>query len=211
MHKFVWNIPNALTLMRLLLVPVATLPLLPIFGSHNNITFVIIVGAFILAAVTDFLDGYFARKLNQHTEWGAYMDPLIDKFLIWSLFFVLLFVPFLQIPIWTFIVIFGRDILVTEIRNVSLRRNIIFKTSFFAKTKTAIQMIVSGVILIFLWISYFLYSNQGGTQLNYLNVWPYSWLHLLPKYLAEGTALLTAATGIDYIITFIKEIKKNSH
>jgi len=210
MPKFILNIPNFLTICRLFLVPLACIPLLPIFGSHTNFTLGLTTCTFLLAAVTDFLDGYLARKLNQISDWGVYMDPLIDKFLIWALFGVLIFIPFLTIPKWTFLMIFIRDIIVTEMRNYAIKNNFSFKTSFFAKTKTAIQLISGGIILLFLWISY-IYANTKNIHDDYLRVWlpDYQWLYTLPKNLVIFTALLTGLTGIDYAKTLIIEIKKN--
>ncbi|MGL4562433.1 MAG: CDP-alcohol phosphatidyltransferase family protein [Brevinema sp.] len=207
MPIFVWNLPNCLTIIRFFCIPTATLPLLPIFGQPTYQKFIIVMISFVFAGITDYLDGYLARKLNQASDWGAYMDPLIDKFLIWVLFLVFLFLPFLNIPLWTFFVILFRDLAVTQMRNIALKYDITFKTSFFAKTKTAIQMFVSGVILIFLFISFDLYTKQGGVGMNYLEFWHHPVLYNLPKYLVIFTAILTGATGIDYLLTLLKEIR----
>ncbi|MGL4393743.1 MAG: CDP-diacylglycerol--glycerol-3-phosphate 3-phosphatidyltransferase [Brevinema sp.] len=213
MPKFILNIPNSLTILRLFCVPLASFPLLPIFGEHTETKLLLVMFAFVFAAITDFLDGYFARKLNQMSDWGAYMDPLIDKFLIWALFLVFLFVPFMEIPVWTFIVILFRDLAVTEMRNFAIKHDIAFKTSFFAKTKTAVQMVVGGGILVFLTLSFYLYQQTGLGSTNYLEVWSHPTMYYLPKYLVVFTALLTGATGVDYAITLWKNMKnkKTSH
>ncbi|MGL4389251.1 MAG: CDP-alcohol phosphatidyltransferase family protein [Brevinema sp.] len=208
MPIFVWNLPNFLTILRLFCVPLASFPLLPIFGEHTYGKLLLIVVAFIFAAITDYLDGYFARKLNQISDWGAYMDPLIDKFLIWALFLVFLFIPFLEIPIWTFVVILSRDLAVTQMRNFAISHDITFKTSFFAKTKTATQMIVGGLILMFLVLSFYLHQKTGSFSANYLEVWTHPTLYHFPKYLVIFTALLTGATGLDYAITLWNNINK---
>ncbi|MGL4561909.1 MAG: hypothetical protein ACRCV0_06455, partial [Brevinema sp.] len=96
---------------------------------------------------------------------------------------------------------------VTQMRNIALKYDITFKTSFFAKTKTAIQMLVSGLILVFLFISFDLYTKQGGIGMNYLEFWHHPVLYNLPKYLVIFTAILTGATGIDYLLTLLKEIR----
>ncbi|MGL4561071.1 MAG: CDP-alcohol phosphatidyltransferase family protein, partial [Brevinema sp.] len=83
MPIFVWNLPNCLTIIRFFCIPIATLPLLPIFGHPTYQKFIIVMISFVFAGITDYLDGYLARKFNQTSDWGAYMDPLIDKFLIW--------------------------------------------------------------------------------------------------------------------------------
>lgn len=209
MPPFVLNIPNVLTLVRFVMVPLSCLPLLPIFGEHNLFTLILVTVSFILAAITDYYDGYFARKLDQHSEWGAYMDPLIDKFLVWGLYFVFLFIPTMHIPIWTFVVIFTRDILVTEMRNFAIHHNMTFKTSFLAKLKTTSQMIVGGGILVFLLITYLL-NDQSYP--NYMDYWLEVNLNLynLPRNLIIGIALFTGITGIDYGITLYKTYQNAS-
>ena len=206
MPPFIWNIPNAITLTRFIMVPLSCLPLLPIFGEHTGGTLLLVTISFIMAGLTDCLDGYLARKLNQMTDWGAYMDPLMDKFLVWGLFLVLTLIPQMNIPIWTFIVIFGRDLLVTEMRNFAIKKDISFKTSSLAKIKTSAQMIVGGFILIFLLTTYYL---DGEQSIYYMEYWveinPF--LYYLPRNLVILVSIFTGITGIDYAIMLYKKLK----
>ena len=210
MPPFVLNVPNTITIIRILMIPFACLPLLPIFGEHTFNTLLIASVLFIFASCTDFIDGYFARKLNQITEWGAYMDPLVDKFLIWGIYLVFIFIPELKIPIWTFVVIILRDFAVTQIRNYALKYDIHFKTSAIAKLKTTAQMVVGGFILLFLLRTFYLNSIASIPQESYLTYWKDNYyLDNLPSFLVMAVAIFTGITGIDYACTLYKQLKSN--
>lgn len=208
MPPFIWNIPNLITIIRLLMIPLSTIPLLPIFGNPNVNILILVNITFILASVTDFLDGYFARKLNQMTEWGAYMDPLIDKYLIWAMYFVFLFISELQIPWWTFTLILFRDVAVTQMRNIALRNNIKFNTSFLAKCKTAVQMIVGALILLFLLVTAVLNDKLPNPNHMFLEYWEGQIYAIVPLILVQCVTILTVITGIDYAIVLRKELSK---
>ena len=210
MPPFILNVPNTITILRMMMIPLACLPLLPIFGEHTFNTLLITSIFFIFASCTDFLDGYFARKLNQMTEWGAYMDPLIDKFLVWGLYLVFIFIPDLKIPIWTFVIIILRDFAVTQMRNYALNHDVYFKTSFLAKVKTAAQMIIGGGVLLFLLRTYYLNSIAAIPQANYLAYWQNNYyLDNLPSFLVMAVAIFTGITGVDYAYTLYKQLKSN--
>ncbi len=195
MPPFILNIPNALTILRLFTVPLCTVPLLPCFGTPTITTLIIVNVIFILGSITDYLDGYFARKLNQMSEWGAYMDPLIDKYLIWALYFV--FTMVLNVPLWTFLVILFRDLAVTQMRNYALKHQIKFKTSFLAKCKTASQMIIGALILIFLLVGAY-DESLSDTLMN------------ISCILIQVVAVFTFITGVDYAYTLYK-LKNNNY
>lgn len=206
MPPFVWNVPNIITICRFLLIPLCTLPLLPVFGAYTPKKMLFIFILYIITSGTDFLDGYLARKLNQKSKWGEYMDPLVDKFLVWGLYGVFLFIPNMKIPMWTFWVIFFRDIIVTGLRNIAIKKNINFSTSFIAKLKTSIQLVVGGLLLFFLYIT-ILKANPNTA--DFLNIWTgnLAWLNDLPQYLIIPTTIFTAYTLLDYILIFIYNLK----
>lgn len=201
LKSFEPTIPNILTLFRLLLLPFIFCPLFP-FASQNFFRLIFSLSMFLLAAFTDFLDGYIARKFNQSTEWGAYMDPLIDKFLVTGMLLVFLFMPFLEIPLWTLLLIIGRDIAVTQMRNYAAENDISFKTSFLAKTKTAVQMIACFLILLYMSLSFFLYNTYNLAGENYFTVWIeiFPMMSHFPKILMIFTSLFTGLTGLDYLV-----------
>lgn len=208
MPPFILNIPNTITIIRLLMIPMSTIPLLPVFGSPSIGILIFVNVSFVLASVTDFLDGYLARKLNQLTEWGAYMDPLIDKYLIWVMYFVFLFIPELKIPWWTFLLIIFRDIMVTKMRKYALKNNLKFKTSFLAKCKTAIQMIIGSFILLFLLITAILNTQLPIPYPIYFDYWQGNSYSIIPSILVQLVSVFTFITGIDYTVILLKEIKK---
>jgi CDP-diacylglycerol--glycerol-3-phosphate 3-phosphatidyltransferase len=99
------------------------------------------LAVYIVAAVTDYYDGYFARKYEVYTDFGAFLDPLADKFLTFSGFIVLPFIALDQFPWWAIALIIIRDTVITVLRVYMKRRKTTMVTRFTAKIKTTIQMI----------------------------------------------------------------------
>lgn len=95
---------------------------------------------FTVAAVTDYFDGYYARKYEIETDFGIFLDPLADKFLTFAGFVCLPFLDPSQFPWWAVVVIVLRDIIITSLRIFAKRKGIILQTRYTAKVKTAIQM-----------------------------------------------------------------------
>lgn len=129
------NLANKLTLVRIILVPVFMFVLL------TNIRYgqFIAAGIFILAAITDGLDGYIARKHNQVTKLGKLMDPLADKLLVTAALVSL--VEMRQLAAWVAFIIIGREFLVTGIRAVAAAEGIVISASKLGKYKTVAQII----------------------------------------------------------------------
>lgn len=101
------NVPNTLTLLRLLLIPIYTYIALDEGFSPQWVAAI----AFGLAAVTDWFDGYFARRLNQVTEFGKIADPIVDRLLIASVFIILYIKLSEIVPLWTVLIVVGRDLI----------------------------------------------------------------------------------------------------
>ena len=138
------NLPNALTIFRVILTP---LFIYLLFNSsmYSNLYALII---FILASVTDAFDGYYARKYNIETEFGNFLDPLADKILVSSAFISFYFLDLIEL--WMVVVILSRDFFITCLRIVMKKNGQSLKTSRIAKSKTAVQLILIIFILIFL-------------------------------------------------------------
>lgn len=140
------NIPNQLTLLRIILtacmVAVLAFQISPWWHWVSLLIFV-------LASVTDFLDGFLARKLNLMTSFGALMDPLADKFLICSAF--IFFVELHLVPAWSIVIIVTRELAVTGLRVLAASKNKTLAADHLGKLKTSLQ--IAAVILIFLQIS----------------------------------------------------------
>ena len=138
-------IPNYLSLLRIILTPIFTIAMLQNTFLYKLISLKI----FFLASLSDFLDGYIARKYNFVSTFGKSIDPISDKILVISSFIVLsIFYPSI-VPFWVLFLIVLRDILVTVLRYYRLNKSSDFKTSFIAKRKTLVQIIIIHLILIF--------------------------------------------------------------
>jgi cardiolipin synthase len=145
-EKPVLTIATALTCLRIAL----TFPFLYLIGL-GRFDFALVV--FFFAGVTDFLDGYIARKLNQQSRLGQMLDPLADKFLIASAF-VVMALPhsgFPSIPIWLAVLVIGRDILILIGAGVVflMTRFSEFRPTWFGKTNTLVELGVIGTFLLF--------------------------------------------------------------
>lgn len=103
---------------------------------------------FVVASITDWYDGYLARKYASHSEWGKFLDPLADKVLVLAAFssFVYLGV----VKLWMVLVIVIRDFMITYLRSYALKRGRPMMTSVIAKIKTAAQMVMINIILAFI-------------------------------------------------------------
>ncbi len=138
------SLPNRLTIARIFLTFVFLFFTLQI----GVIPKIIAVAVFLFASLTDFYDGYYAKKYNLTSDFGKLMDPIADKFLVLTAFFV--FVVRHLIPAWMFILIFAREVAVTCIRLRVLRRGKVLAAEQAGKIKTVLQIVAIFIILIFM-------------------------------------------------------------
>jgi len=131
---FPLNLPNALTLLRILAVPVVVVALLGETPNGDALA----AAVFALAALTDGLDGYFARSRDAITTFGKLMDPLADKLLITAALISLVSLNRLQA--WVAMVIIAREIAVTGLRAIAAERGIVIAASWMGKLKTVLQI-----------------------------------------------------------------------
>jgi CDP-diacylglycerol--glycerol-3-phosphate 3-phosphatidyltransferase len=131
---FPLNLPNALTLLRILAVPVVVAALLGETPNGDALA----AGVFALAALTDGLDGYFARSRDSVTTFGKLMDPLADKLLITAA--LLSLVSLHRLAPWIAMVIIAREIAVTGLRAIAAERGIVIAASWLGKVKTVLQI-----------------------------------------------------------------------
>lgn len=187
------NLPNKLTLFRIILVPIMVIiPLLNIQGAWLGIpyTYWIVNLIFIIASITDKLDGTIARKTNQVTNFGKFADPLADKILVLSA--MLLLVEFGKLPAWIPIIILAREFIVSGYRLIAVEQggNVI-AASIYGKIKTVTQIIA--IILAFIDVNSFgrfLTGGLTGIQLV---------LNVLQTIMMTTCALATIISGIDYL------------
>jgi CDP-diacylglycerol--glycerol-3-phosphate 3-phosphatidyltransferase len=147
------TLPNQLTILRIILSPV----FLYFFLSDVIWMKQVSVAIYIVAALSDWYDGWLARKFNYITSWGKFWDPLADKILTSVAFIGFAIVDL--IPWWMVIVIVGRDVIITLLRVFADMKNYAFTTSYYAKWKTLLQMV-------FLYYLLILYVAQFTPEIN---------------------------------------------
>lgn len=137
------NLPNKLTMMRVVLIPVFLLVLFLMPAPMNRY---IATAIFVVASLTDFLDGYIARKYNLVSNFGKFMDPLADKLLVMSALVAM--VALGDLPAWVVIIILAREFAITGFRTLAMEANIVMAASWWGKVKTTTQMIMIIVVLL---------------------------------------------------------------
>ena len=175
------NLPNALTGLRIFLVPFLVVVLLTRAEHH------VFLGAAIfgLAVLTDYLDGYFARRRNQVTRLGILLDPLADKLLTAAAFLSL--VELNAVPAWMVMINLGREFAVTGLRNVAAGRGVLIPASGLGKGKMVSQVVA--ILLLLLGRRYPLLQGPGLAAL---------WV----------VVLLALVSGFDYFRLFRREVMR---
>jgi len=183
------NLPNKLTIARIILAPFFMIFLL-IDNMYSRYLSTLI---FIMAALTDLYDGYLARRTGVITGFGKFMDPLADKILVSTAF--ISFVALGYVQAWMILIIIVREFLVTGLRSLAAYKGVVILPSFLAQWKTACQMTVIIIIL--------LYINLKSTLVPL----GYNWSILTTDsalrafdIMVFATMLLTVGTGIDYLV-----------
>ncbi len=132
------NLPNKLTVLRVIMIPFFVLfMLVPVFGENSKW---VAVGIFIVASLTDLLDGKIARKYNLVTDFGKFMDPLADKLLVCSAMICL--VGLQKLPSWIVVVIIAREFIISGFRLIAVENGRVIAASYWGKFKTTFQMIM---------------------------------------------------------------------
>ena len=144
------NLPNKLTVFRMILIIPFVIVLLGgeagWFGDNRLVTDCIALGIFIVASLTDLIDGKIARKYNLVTDFGKFMDPLADKLLVCSAMIAL--VEMGRIPAWVVIIIIGREFIISGFRLVAANNDVVIAASYWGKFKTTFQMVMVCLMLI---------------------------------------------------------------
>lgn len=137
------NLPNKITIFRVLMIPVFVafmlIPGVP-YGKYLAAT------VFIIAALSDLLDGYLARKNNLITNFGKFMDPLADKLLVCSA--LICFVELRLLPAWIVIIIISREFIISGFRLIASDGGVVIAAGWWGKLKTNVQMIMSVMLII---------------------------------------------------------------
>lgn len=143
------NLPNKLTIFRVVLIVPFVILLLGgsagWFGPNVLIPNLAALGIFIIASLTDLLDGKIARKYNLVTNFGKFMDPLADKLLVCSALIAL--VELERIPSWVVIIIIGREFIISGFRLIASDNGVVIAASYWGKFKTTFQMVMVCLML----------------------------------------------------------------
>ncbi|MEJ5350027.1 MAG: CDP-diacylglycerol--glycerol-3-phosphate 3-phosphatidyltransferase [Melioribacteraceae bacterium] len=190
-------LPNQLTVLRIILTPI----FLFLFLYGDALTIQISLGVFIIAAISDWYDGWLARKFNYITEWGKFLDPLADKILTSAAFSAFVIVGILNL--WMVILIVVRDILITGLRIYADYKKISFSTSYSAKWKTFFQMF-------FLYYLLLIYTARTVSWIynGRENLFNILFNHDLIYYTMLAITIFTVVTGITYIYSNRQLIKQ---
>ena len=184
---FKMTVANAITVGRILLVPIFLVILLTEMENKETIAFLI----FFIASITDAFDGYFARKYNQITELGKFLDPLADKLLVAAALLALVYLEY--VAAWVAAVIILREIFITGFRFYFLVKNAAFSASWLAKKKTLVQIIAIGLLILHPKLPYSDVIFEVATSILYFAVF------------------LTVYSGIEYVLKYSKSFKTKEH
>lgn len=175
----IFSLPNSITLARISVIPFLFF-LLTEPGPRWSL---VLAGLFVLAALTDFLDGFVARKYNMITTLGKFLDPLADKLIVNSA--MVLMIPIGRIDAWIVAIIIMRDLIVDGIRSISSSKGVYIQASVLGKQKTLAQVIAVAALMIH-------YPFFG------LNA------HFVGTVILYAALFLTVFSGVDYFIKFYR-------
>jgi len=168
------NTPNKLTILRVLMIPFFVVCMLVSFGGTANKWLALAI--FVVASLTDWLDGYLARRDNLVTNFGKFMDPLADKLLVGAA--MICMVSLKTLPTWIVIIIISREFIISGLRLVAADNGIVIAASWWGKIKTATQMVMIVVVI----------ADLGGA------------FDVLEQVLIYASLVFTVISLIDYLI-----------
>ncbi len=187
------NLPNILTMVRIAAIPVMAALLL----SPSRQAGFWAAAVFSAASVTDWLDGYLARRMGIVTVFGKFLDPIADKLIVMAAMIMVL--PYGRIPAWMVLVILGREIIITGLRGIASSEGIVIQASDLGKFKTIFQIVAIIALLLHYDYRWLFGINHHLVTVNMHNIGMfYLWI----------ATLLTIWSGIDYLIKFIRVIIK---
>lgn len=180
------NWPNLLTAVRVLLAPFMVMFL--VRATHSHYTAALML--FLVAAATDMIDGFLARRLRRVTDFGKFMDPLADKVIVVSALVSFLYMRL--VPLWMVLAVVGRDLVITGFRSAAAARGTFVYASSLAKFKTALLMFAIGMIMFHLAVPGW-FGDAWSPRLDMVLEW-------IVKITLWVAVLLTLATGFWYFV-----------
>ena len=194
------NLPNSITLSRILMIPLLLWMLSPHFPWHSGWGLQEIAASllFVLASVTDGVDGYLARRRGQITTMGILLDPLADKILVTSAFVALVAFNPAVVKVWIAVLIIGREFLISGLRSIAASEGFAIQASDLGKLKMVTQIVaVVAAILDHRW-----------------RVWHFGWfilpVHVIAITAVSFMALVSIISATDYFVAFWRKIERAS-
>jgi CDP-diacylglycerol--glycerol-3-phosphate 3-phosphatidyltransferase len=189
----IWNLPNILTLLRIAAIPLMVVLLM----SPSRDAGFWAAAVFAAASVTDWLDGYLARRMGIVTVFGKFLDPIADKLIVMAALIMIL--PFARVPAWMVLVILGREIIITGLRGIASSEGIVIAASDLGKFKTIFQ-IVAIIALLLHYDYYWFFSIRH--ELVYVN------MHNVGMFYLWIATVITIWSGADYLVKFMRVIAR---
>lgn len=180
------NLPNLLTIMRVLMIPVVMLLLV---GATPRMCFWAAL-VYTLAVITDALDGWLARRQGLNSLFGKFLDPLADKLIVMAILIVL--VDMDRVPAWLVILIIARELSISTLRSIAVGQGMIIAAGRGGKDKTAIQMVA--LLLLVLHFPYYLYFGLFTIQVD---------LHEAGMVLLYVSVFFALASAFQYVQAFL--------
>ena len=189
------NLPNSITMSRIVMIPLLLWILTPHFPWHGNGAQEITASVlFVLASITDGLDGYLARRRKQITTLGMLLDPIADKIMVTAALIALVAYSPQVIKVWIVVVIIGREFLISGLRSIASSEGFTIEASDLGKLKTVVQIVsVVSAILAHQWDQW---------QFGFLIV-PVRWIAIAAIYF---TVLVSTISAVDYFVGFWEKI-----
>lgn len=187
------NLPNILTLTR-----IAAIPLMAgLLMSPSQSAGFWAAAVFSLASITDWLDGYLARRMEIVTIFGKFLDPIADKLIVMAALIMIL--PFGRVPAWMVLVILGREIIITGLRGIASSEGIVIQASDLGKFKTIFQLVAIIGLLLHYDYNWFFAIEHPWLHVN---------MHNVGMFFLWIATLLTVWSGVDYLARFIRIIAR---
>lgn len=191
------NLPNKLTVLRMLLVPVF---IILMYADPMPFNYLAAAAVFIAASVTDWLDGKIARSRNLVTTFGKFLDPLADKILVISALAVFVDNPVINMSAVPLVIIIAREFVVSGMRLLAMEDGVVIAAGIWGKLKTAFTMVTIVVIMVYLVIFCDIGADIGETQ-ELIRTWVLGTLIWI-------SALLTIISGVVYLKNGWKYVAK---
>jgi CDP-diacylglycerol--glycerol-3-phosphate 3-phosphatidyltransferase len=189
----IWNIPNILTLLRIAAIPVIVVLLL----SPSRDAGFWAAAVFSAASVTDWLDGYLARRMGIVTVFGKFLDPIADKLIVMAA--LIMIIPYDRVPAWMVLVILGREIIITGLRGIASSEGIVISASDLGKFKTIFQIVAIIGLLLHYDYPWFFSVNHPLLLVN---------MHHVGMFYLWIAFVITVWSGVDYLAKFMRVIAR---